>query len=216
MDAMAFMGKSESRNRATLGRGQTLVPAAFPRAEHQPNAAPQQRNQRITCVTIVGMPELELNDELYMRQALALAARASRHGEVPVGAVVVANVNGQRSVVGRGFNLRETRCDPTAHAEILALRQAGRKLGLWRLTDCTLYVTLEPCAMCSGAAVNARLQRIVYGCADPKAGAVDTLYTICADERLNHRTLSLGGVCAAESAALLQTFFRARRASPKT
>lgn len=144
-----------------------------------------------------------------MRQALELARQAACVEEVPVGCIIVNETDG--GVVGRGFNLRESACDPAAHAEIVAMRQAGRNVGLWRLIDCTLVVTLEPCAMCAGAIVNARIRRLIYGCDDPKAGAVRTLYRICDDPRLNHRVEVIGGVLADECAALLKDFFRGRR-----
>jgi len=118
-------------------------------------------------------------------------------------------------IVGRGANRREADHDPTAHAEILAMREAGRTLGHWRLVDCTLVVTLEPCPMCAGAIVNARVPRLVYGCDDPKAGAVRTLYQICEDPKLNHRVTVTSGILADECAELLRAFFRAQRALGK-
>ena len=148
-----------------------------------------------------------------MREAIALAAHATSIGEVPIGCVVVDDLTGQ--VIGRGYNRRETDHDPTAHAEILALREAARHRGHWRLTDCTLAVTLEPCPMCAGAIVNARVRRLVYGCDDPKAGAVRTLYRVCDDARLNHRVDVTGGILGAECAKLLQDFFKAQRALGK-
>jgi len=147
-----------------------------------------------------------------MRQALALAAQAAVAGEIPVGAIVVHQPPGQEPrVIGQGFNRREQDHDPTAHAEIVAMRQAGVVLGHWRLLHCTLFVTLEPCPMCAGAMVNARLPRLVYGCTDPKAGAVATLYQLTTDARLNHRLEVVGGILADEAAALLKGFFAARR-----
>jgi len=144
--------------------------------------------------------------------AMALAleeARASLvHGDVPVGAVVVRD----GAVVARRHNERELAADPTAHAELLALRDAAAALGRWRLDDCTLYVTLEPCVMCAGALVNARIGRLVYGAADLKAGATASLYNVCADPRLNHNPPVTHGVLAAESAELLSGFFAERRA----
>jgi tRNA(adenine34) deaminase len=146
--------------------------------------------------------------ELYMRQALAAAEQAAAAGEVPVGAVIV--VGGE--VVAIAHNERETKNDPTAHAEVVALRRAAGLLGRWRLVDAELYVTMEPCPMCAGALVNARLRRLVYGCDDPKAGAARTLYTLLDDPRLNHRVEVIPGVLAAESAGLLRAFFsRLRR-----
>ena len=154
---------------------------------------------------VAGQP----SDELYMREALAFARISYAEQEVPVGAVVVA---GGR-IVGRGRNRREALADPTHHAEIEALREAGQAAGTWRLDGATLYATLEPCAMCAGAAVNARLARVVFGCADPKAGYCGTLGNIPRDPRLNHRCAVDGGILAGECAALLQQFFRARRVS---
>lgn len=148
------------------------------------------------------------SDEGFMRAALAEACQALAEGEVPVGAVAVADGR----LVGRAHNQRETLRDPTAHAEMLALTQAAAALGRWRLTGVTLYVTLEPCAMCAGAMVLARLDRLVYGATDPKAGAVASLYRLLADPRLNHRVPSEGGLLAEECGALLQEFFRKRRA----
>ena len=149
----------------------------------------------------------------HMLEAIELARTAAAGGEVPIGCVVVNEVSGQ--VIGRGYNRRETDRDPTAHAEIVALREAGRSLGHWRLGDCTLYVTLEPCPMCAGAIVNARIGRLVYGCDDPKAGAVRMLFELCEDPRLNHQVKVDRGVLAGQCAALLQDFFRAQRALGK-
>jgi len=146
----------------------------------------------------------------WMREALAEAALAAQEDEAPIGAVIVHDPS--QTIIGRGRNRREVDCDPTAHAEVLALREAGRALGVWRIHDCTLYVTLEPCPMCAGAMVNARLPRAVYGCDDPKAGAVRSLYKLCDDKRLNHRVEVLAGVMAEESAEVLRAFFRQRRA----
>jgi tRNA(adenine34) deaminase len=144
----------------------------------------------------------------YMRQALAAAEAATARGEVPVGAVIV--VGG--AVVALAHNERETGNDPTAHAEVLALRRASAALGSWRLTDADLYVTMEPCPMCAGAIVNARVRRLFYGCHDPKAGAVRSLYQLLDDRRLNHRVDVVPGVLADEAAGLLRAFFgRLRR-----
>lgn len=142
-------------------------------------------------------------EELHMRAALAAAQQAAGIGEVPVGAVLV--VRGE--VVAVAHNQRETKNDPTAHAEIVALRAAAAALDSWRLVDADLYVTMEPCPMCAGAIVNARVRRLVYGCDDPKAGAVRTLYRLLDDQRLNHRVEVVPGVLADESAALLKSFF---------
>ena len=143
-----------------------------------------------------------------MRVALEEADLAGAAGDVPIGAVVVG-ADGE--ALARGRNLREANQDPTAHAEIEALRAAARARGDWHLNGCTLYVTLEPCPMCAGALVNARIARVVYGCADPKAGAVDTLFAIGKDPRLNHRFEVTGGVLAEECAGALKRFFAERR-----
>ncbi len=148
-------------------------------------------------------PEVAPADEAYMRAALSAAAEAAERGEVPVGAVVV--VGGE--IVAIAHNQRENGNDPTAHAEIVALRQAAARLQSWRLVDAELYVTMEPCPMCAGAIVNARVRRLIYGCDDPKAGAVRTLFQLLDDPRLNHRVEVVAGVLAAESAALLKSFF---------
>jgi tRNA(adenine34) deaminase len=148
------------------------------------------------------------DDERLMRLALAEAARALEHDDVPVGAVL-AGPDG--AVVAAGHNERERRQDPTAHAEMIALREAARALGSWRLLDTTLYVTLEPCAMCAGAIVLARVPRVVYGAVDPKAGAAGSVLDILAEPRLNHRPAVTAGVLAPECAALLTEFFAARR-----
>lgn len=146
-------------------------------------------------------------DEEFMRHALDEARRGAAAGEVPVGAVVV--VDG--AVVARAHNAPIALADPTAHAEVLALREAARKVGNYRLTAATLYVTVEPCPMCCGAALLARLARVVYGAADPKAGAVESLFRLFDDRRLNHRIEARGGVGAGASAALLREFFDTRR-----
>ncbi len=148
------------------------------------------------------------SDEHWMQAALAEARLAEEKGEVPVGAVVIHD--GQ--VIGRGHNLRESSQDPTTHAEIIAIQEAAKHLGSWRLIDATIYVTLEPCPMCAGALVNARVPRVVWGCNDPKAGATETLYAIGNDERLNHRFESVSGVLREECSALLTEFFAAIRA----
>jgi tRNA(adenine34) deaminase len=147
-------------------------------------------------------------DRAFMRRALAAAEEAAGRGEVPVGAVVVVG----DEVVAVAHNERETASDPTAHAEVLALRRAAAALGSWRLCDADLYVTMEPCPMCAGALVNARIRRLYFGCDDPKAGAVRSLYTLLDDRRLNHRVEVTPGLLAVESAALLRAFFsRLRR-----
>jgi tRNA(adenine34) deaminase len=146
-------------------------------------------------------------DEGFMRLALALGAQAGTAGEVPVGAVVT--LDGE--VIGRGANARESTGDPTAHAELVALRAAAQGRGSWRLTDATLYVTLEPCPMCAGALVASRLGRVVFAAADPKAGACGSLYNLCADPRLNHELPVTRGVMAADASLLLKDWFAARR-----
>ena len=155
-----------------------------------------------------GADALDALDRRFMGEALALAGEAAARGDVPVGALVVM----EGRIVGTGFNTREHAGDPAGHAEIVALREACRASGRWRVDGATLYVTLEPCPMCAGALVNARVARLVYGAADPKAGAVRSLYQICEDPRLNHRLAVRGGVRAEECAAALQGFFRAIRA----
>jgi tRNA(adenine34) deaminase len=146
-------------------------------------------------------------DERFMRLALEQAARALEHDDVPVGAVLVHG----GEVVSAGHNERELRQDPSAHAEMIALRAGARALGSWRLLDTVLYVTLEPCAMCAGAIVLGRVPRVVYGTADPKAGAAGSVLDILAEPRLNHRPRVEGGVLALECAALLRAFFAGRR-----
>ncbi|MGH3318705.1 MAG: tRNA adenosine(34) deaminase TadA [Streptosporangiaceae bacterium] len=143
-----------------------------------------------------------------MRLALADAREAPVTGDVPVGAVVIDPAG---AVVGRGRNAREASGDPTAHAEIVALRQAAASVGLWRLDGCSLAVTLEPCTMCAGAIVQARLARLVYGAGDPKGGAVGSLWDVVRDRRLSHRPEVVGGVLAGECGELLSRFFEARR-----
>jgi tRNA(adenine34) deaminase len=146
-------------------------------------------------------------DEHFMRLAIREAARAGEHDDVPVGAVVVR----EGEVIGAGHNERELRQDPTAHAETLALREAARHQRSWRLLDTVLYVTLEPCAMCAGAIVLGRIPRVVYGTADPKAGAAGSVLDVLAEPRLNHRPEVQGGLLAEECAALLADFFSSRR-----
>ena len=142
-----------------------------------------------------------------MRIALREADRATEHDDVPVGAVVVH----EGEVAGVGHNERELRADPTAHAEILAIREAARALGSWRLLECVLYITLEPCAMCAGAIVLARVPRVIFAASDPKAGAAGSVLDVLAQPRLNHRPEVASGLLAGESAALLQAFFASRR-----
>jgi tRNA(adenine34) deaminase len=149
-----------------------------------------------------------VTDEEAMGLALDEASRATAHGDVPVGAVVL---DAAGAVVARRHNERELLGDPTAHAEMLALRDAARDRGRWRLDDLTVVVTLEPCPMCAGALVAARVARVVFGAPDPKAGAVGSLYNLCADPRLNHEVIVRHGVRAAEAADLLTRFFAGRR-----
>ena len=146
-------------------------------------------------------------DEYFMRLALREAERASEHEDVPIGAVIVRN----GEVTAAAHNERELRADPTAHAEILALRDAAAALGSWRVLDSVLYVTLEPCAMCAGAIVLARVPRVVYAAPDPKAGAAGSVLDVLAEPRLNHRPEVAGGLLAEESALLLSSFFASRR-----
>ena len=142
-----------------------------------------------------------------MREALALAKLVAEAGEVPVGAVLVR----EGAVVGRGYNRPVTGRDPTAHAEVMALRDAAEQIGNYRLGECQLYVTLEPCAMCAGAIMHARVSRVVYGAADPKSGACGSVVDLFAENRLNHHATVTGGVMAEEAAKLLKEFFGARR-----
>jgi tRNA(adenine34) deaminase len=146
-------------------------------------------------------------DEHFMRLALREAERAAEHEDVPIGAVVAHD----GEVIGAAHNERELLADPTAHAEILALRQAAKTLGSWRVLDAVLYVTLEPCAMCAGAIVLARVPRLVYGASDPKAGACGSVLDVVGEPRLNHRPQVAGGLLAGECGALLSEFFASRR-----
>jgi tRNA(adenine34) deaminase len=149
------------------------------------------------------------SDVAMMGRALELAAEAAAIGEIPVGAVVYRTATGE--VLGEGYNLRHTKKDPTLHAELIAVRAAAVRLGDWRLNECTLVVTLEPCPMCAGLIVNARLGRLVYGCADPKAGACGSLMSVTTDARLNHRVTPIAGVRGEECGEVLRVFFRERR-----
>ncbi|MCG9131500.1 tRNA adenosine(34) deaminase TadA [Candidatus Poribacteria bacterium] len=149
-------------------------------------------------------------DRFWMRHALALARQAAENGEVPVGAILV---NGD-VLVAEAYNLREQHGSPIAHAEMLVIQAASEEIGNWRFTDTTLYVTLEPCPMCAGAVVLARIPKVVYGATDPKSGAAGTLYNILQDERLNHRVDVVSGVLAEESSTLLKSFFQQRRHKP--
>lgn len=153
---------------------------------------------------------LSLHDH-FMRRAIELGMMAYDQAEVPVGALIVRDGR----IIGEGYNQRETLKDPTAHAEMLAITQAAHELGSWRLLECTLYVTLEPCPMCAGAIVQARLPTVVYGTTDPKGGACHTLYSITDDSRLNHRCQVLGGVMKLDCQLMLQQFFADQRAKGK-
>jgi tRNA(adenine34) deaminase len=146
-------------------------------------------------------------DERYMRLAIVQAKNAEENGDVPIGAVIVY----KNQIIGRAYNQREQLKDPTAHAEIIALTQAAAALESWRLNGCTIYVTLEPCPMCAGALVLSRMDRLVYGCDDPKTGAVKSLYNIVTDDRLNHWLEVTSGVMADECSKILQEFFAHKR-----
>jgi tRNA(adenine34) deaminase len=146
---------------------------------------------------------METCDSEYMRLALSAAQEAANRGEVPVGAIIVAN----GKIVGTGYNCREGQQNPLGHAEIMAIQEAANRLRIWRLEDCDIYVTLEPCLMCTGAILQARMRRLIFGCLDSKAGVVESLYRLCEDPRLNHQLPVTGGVLAHESAALLADFF---------
>jgi tRNA(adenine34) deaminase len=151
------------------------------------------------------------SDESWMQQALRLAATAAEQDEVPVGAIIVH----ENRVIARGWNQREQLKDPTAHAEMISITQAASALESWRLLDCTLYVTLEPCPMCAGAILQARIPRVVYGARDPKAGAVDSLFHLLTDQRLNHAAQITPGVLAHECGAILTEFFEEKRRQGK-
>lgn len=155
----------------------------------------------------VTIPAMPTQDEVWMGEALALARAAGERGEVPVGAVVV----GDGAIIGRGGNAPIAASDPTAHAEIAALRDAGRARGNYRLPGCTLYVTIEPCAMCAGAILHARIARVVFGARDPKTGACGSVIDLFAVDELNHHATVAGGVLAAECGGLLSDFFAVRR-----
>lgn len=150
---------------------------------------------------------LNNSDERFMRVAIEAARVAEENGDVPIGAVIVHN----NQIIAKAYNQREQLADPTAHAEIIALTQAAAALETWRLNGCTMYVTLEPCPMCAGALVLARIDRLVYGCDDPKTGAIKSLYNIVQDNRLNHRVEVTCGILADEYSRILQEFFEKRR-----
>jgi len=156
----------------------------------------------------MSQPDFNEVDERWMRHAMALADRAEAEGEVPVGAVLVGP---RGELVAEGWNRNIGEHDPSAHAEIVALRRGGRALGNYRLTGCTLYVTLEPCAMCAMAMVHARLGRVVWGAGDPKTGAAGSVFNLLTDPRHNHRLVGEGGLLAAENSARLTEYFRRKR-----
>jgi tRNA(adenine34) deaminase len=149
-----------------------------------------------------------MNDEFWMSQAISLAITAENLGEVPVGALIVKD----NSLVSTGFNTRELALDPLGHAEINAIKEATKSLKTWRLSDCTLYVTLEPCLMCAGALYQSRISKVVFGAYDPKAGALKSLYSLHEDTRLNHRYEAIGGVLETECSQMMSMFFRKKRA----
>jgi len=160
----------------------------------------------------ISLDNIEQSDAKFMAWALLQAKQAAEIGEVPIGAVVVLD----GVIISKGYNRREIDADPSAHAEFSALKEAARLLGRWRLTGCTVYVTLEPCLMCAGLMQQARIDRCVYGAADPKGGALGTLYRVHEDERLNHGFAVTAGVCEEECAALLSAFFQELRARKKS
>lgn len=159
----------------------------------------------------MNMDDLNELDSDFMQAALQEAETAAKLGEVPIGAVVVHD----GEIIARGHNLRETSNDPTTHAELIAIRAAAEKIGHWRLLDCTLYVTLEPCVMCMGATILARIPRLVYACRDPKAGAVGSIYDFSQDERFNHRVEVVEGILETECSELLSGFFKDLREKKK-
>ena len=164
------------------------------------------------CAPLAALsPNAEEGDNIFMRAALELARQAEAAGEVPVGAVVVKN----GEIIGRGFNAPISRHDPSAHAEMMALREAAQYMGNYRLVDCELFVTLEPCLMCAGAIMHARIARLVYGASDPKTGACGGVLDVFAEQRLNHHTVVSGELLADECRQLLSSFFAARRAQHK-
>lgn len=186
--------------------------ANSPQEPFEPNRGPDDLSNQepLQDDGLLGTESLEL-DQLFMRQALGMAVQAMESDEVPVGAIIT---RGDR-IVGSGWNQRESLSDPTAHAEMIAITQAAASIEDWRLEKCTLYVTLEPCPMCAGAILQSRVNRVVYGATDPKAGAVDSLYRLLDDPRLNHRCHVTAGVMAEDCGAILTHFFREKRAQGK-
>lgn len=196
-------GEQGIRTLGTVAGTLDFESSAFDHSASSPPALVANGQSPSTSLVRPVLQPPRADDEAWMRRALELAEDAERAGEVPVGCVVV---HGGR-VVAEAHNLREATQDPTAHAEMIAIREAARALGTWRLSGCEVYVTLEPCPMCAGALVNARVDRVVFATDDPKAGATVTLYTIGADSRLNHRFTQTAGVLRDEAAALLRRFF---------
>lgn len=160
----------------------------------------------------VNSSELEIEDMRWMEEALREASKAEALGEVPIGAVIVCN----GVIIGRGYNMRETSLDPTAHAEMIAIGEASETLGAWRLLGCTLYVTLEPCPMCAGAIVQSRVPRVVFGTSDPKAGCAGTLMNLLQEDRFNHRVDLTTGIMEEECSLILTSFFRKLRDKKKS
>ena len=187
------------------------APATQPEAPTGPAGPASRTDQAGPAAGAPADPSADPADERFMRLALEQAELAAQIGEVPIGAVVVCD----GKVVAAAHNRRETDADPSAHAEFSALVDAARRLGRWRLTGCTVYVTLEPCLMCAGLMVNARIDRCVYGAPDPKGGALGTLYDVSRDPRLNHAFEVAAGVLQDECAELLRTFFKRRRAEAR-
>jgi tRNA(adenine34) deaminase len=203
---------------ASLQRFEIITKDVFDKRATEPNVGgsnpPGRGGMKFACGTGIGrespmtLPIDTTDHERFMREALQQAEAARDQGEVPVGCVLVK----QGRVVARAHNLRQSLQDPTAHAEIVALKEAAERLGSWRLLDVVAYVTLEPCPMCAGALVNSRIHTVVYGCDDPKAGALNTLYRIGSDDRLNHRFQVVRGVLEGPCAELLSGFFQRLRA----
>jgi tRNA(adenine34) deaminase len=183
-------------NHEVLGSSEVALPATLRTSEHLEQALDTTMSEHF-------FPR----DEYFMRLALREAERAAEHEDVPIGAVVAHG----GELIAAGHNERELRQDPTAHAEIIALREAARKLGSWRVLDAVLYVTLEPCAMCAGAIVLARVSRVVFGASDPKAGACGSVLDVLGEPRLNHRPALAGGLLDGECGAMLSEFFASRR-----
>jgi len=157
------------------------------------------------------MDHMDHKVQFYMRKAIDLARKAEELGEVPIGAVIVKN----DQIIGTGYNRREIDCNPLAHAEVMAIQQASQALGGWRLEECDLYVTLEPCPMCAGAIVQARIERVIFATSDPKAGYAGSLYNVLQDQRLNHQTEVISGIYQEECQEMLKSFFKKLRQQKK-